>query len=180
MAAAAAPCILLIMLAEPCWHPSSRVVPGWDFLGPFPAHRVLFTLKHVGSHLPASLQRPGQARPPCRRRGPSHTWCSPTPLPLFLEAHSPVLRAANGRNYPFRCSDNYSRPSDTAFVLGEGAWHRLPGVVAVPRAEAAPPVCREPGTCVLARRAGGCCREVANTPCSAVGVAVPQGSVSHE
>lgn len=158
-----------------CWPSRAGILPaGWSQAGPswglFLPTRALFTLKHVGSHRPASLQRPGPARPPRRRRGPSHTWRSPTPPPPFLEAHSPVLQAAKGRNYPFICSDNYSHPSDTAFVLGEGAWRTLPGVVAVPHAEAAPPVCREPGTSVEDRRAGGCCREVAKAPCSAVGV----------
>lgn len=142
-----------------CWPSRAGILPaGWSQAGPswglFLPTRALFTLKHVGSHRPASLQRPGPARPPRRRRGPSHTWRSPTPPPPSLEAHSPVLQAAKGRNYPFICSDNYSHPSDTAFVLGEGAWRTLPGVVAVPHAEAAPPVCRERAGHQRGRQAG--------------------------
>lgn len=54
-----------------CWPSRAGILPaGWSQAGPswglFLPTRALFTLKHVGSHRPASLQRPGPARPVLR------------------------------------------------------------------------------------------------------------------
>lgn len=104
-------------------YSSRRVGRGWDFLEPFPAHSGAVCTEAL---LPGLCRLP----PPVRTEAwlLLHTdaesllwealpWRPSTRLLLFLEAHSPVWGAANGRNYPLSSSDNYSSPSDAAFVL---------------------------------------------------------------
>lgn len=114
MGGSTVPWAFLLMHAELGWHASRRVVRGWAFPEPFPAPSpsrdggcswgstagscLLSSLPEAELLLRADENLLWEARP----------GCSPTPLLLFLEARSPVLRTVNGRNYPLKFLDNYN------------------------------------------------------------------------